>query len=44
VFIEGVEWLGKNRLLVKVHGYGDIDPNGFTQHHIYEIGKGFNEM
>jgi hypothetical protein len=41
VFIEGVEWLGNDRVMVKVYGYGDIDPDGFTQSYIYEIGKGF---
>ena len=44
VFIEGVKWFGNNRVMVKVHGYGAIDPNGFTQSYIYEIGKGFPKL
>lgn len=44
VFIEGVEWLGNDRIVVTVHGYGDIDPNGFIQSYVYEIGKGFSVL
>jgi hypothetical protein len=41
VFIQGVEWLGNDKILVTAHGYGEVDPGGFALSYIYEIGKGF---
>jgi len=44
VYIEGVEWLDENRVKVKISGYGDIDPNGFTLWYEYTIGDGFKRI
>lgn len=29
VFFEAMKWLGEDQLLLRVTGYGDVDPNGF---------------
>ena len=41
VYIEGVKWLSKNRIKIKISGYGDVDPDGFTLWYEYTIGDGF---
>lgn len=41
VYIEGVGWLDDDRVKVKVSGYGDVDPKGFTLVYEYTIGGGF---
>jgi hypothetical protein len=41
VYITGERWLDSDKILCKVTGYGDADPQGFTQHYVYKIGVGF---
>lgn len=43
VYIEGTEWLSENRLKIRVSGYGDVDPGGFTLWYEYVIGDGFKK-
>ncbi len=44
VYIEGVEWLAENAMKVKVHGYGDLDPNGFELWYEYMVGGAFKRL
>jgi hypothetical protein len=41
VYIEGVAWLGADKVKVKVSGYGDIDPKGFTLFYEYSLDGSF---
>lgn len=41
VYIEGVTWLGRSTVEVKVSGYGDVDPKGFTRFYEYPLGGRF---
>lgn len=41
VYIEGVEWIDRSRVKVKVSGYGDVDPKGFTLFYEYPVGGRF---
>jgi hypothetical protein len=37
VYISCIAWLSESTLSVKVHGYGDVDPNGFAARYEYTI-------
>lgn len=41
VYVVGTDWDGENKIKVKIYGYGDVDPNGFTLWYEYTIGDGF---
>lgn len=43
VFLECVEWLGNDTLGIKTHGYGDLDPNGFSESYIFHVEAGLFE-
>jgi hypothetical protein len=36
VYIAAVEWIGASALKVKVWGYGDVNPSGFTRFYSYD--------
>ncbi len=44
VYITGTEWLTENSLKIRICGYGDIDPEGFTYWYEYIIGNGFGRL
>lgn len=44
VYIESVEWLNEDKVKVKISGYGDVDPDGFTLWYEYKIGEGFRKL
>jgi len=44
VYVEGVEWAGGQVLKVRVHGYGDRDPNGFELLYEYVVGNGLKRV
>ncbi len=44
VYITGSEWIAQDVLKVKIEGYGDVDPDGFTLWFEYHIGKGFTAL
>jgi hypothetical protein len=37
VYVEGVRWLSSQKLLLRVHGYGDLHPKGFTRRLVFGI-------
>jgi len=41
VYISGTQWLTENKVRIKVSGYGDVDPKGFTLWYEYAIGGDF---
>ncbi len=41
VYIEGNKWLSENIILMKIHGYGQVDPQGFVLWYQYDIGGSF---
>lgn len=41
VYITCNKWLEDNKLLVRIYGYGDIDPDGFTLWYKYTFNAGF---
>jgi hypothetical protein len=41
VYITCNKWLNTNTVLIKIYGYGDFDPNGFTLWYKYTLGKKF---
>ena len=41
VYIVGAEWLSDKSIKIKIYGYGDVDPNGFTLWYEYILGDGF---
>ncbi len=41
VFIIGTEWLGEDKVKIKIYGYGDVDPKGFTLWYEYQISDKF---
>lgn len=44
VYIESVKWLSENKVKIKISGYGDIDPEGFTLWYEYTFGDGFESL
>lgn len=44
VHIVGTDWLAENKLQVKITGYGDVDPAGFTLWYEYTVGHGFRKL
>lgn len=43
VFLECVEWLGNDKVKIKAHGYGDLDPKGFSETYVFRIEEGLFE-
>jgi hypothetical protein len=41
VYVEGVEWISRDRVSVKVSGYGDVNPKGFTLLYDHSVGGRF---
>ncbi len=41
VYFEATEWLTENTVKLKIHGYGDVDPNGFELWYEYRPSRGF---
>lgn len=41
VYITCNKWLSNDLLLIRIYGYGDIDPDGFTLWYKYKIGGNF---
>ncbi len=41
VYIEGVKWCGEEKVLIRISGYGDIDPKGFVLKYEYTLGQRF---
>jgi hypothetical protein len=41
VYVECVGWVGNDKVKVKVSGYGDVDPDGFTRIYEHPIGGSF---
>jgi hypothetical protein len=37
VYIAAVQWIGTGALKVKVWGYGDVNPSGFTRFYSYDM-------
>ena len=44
VYVTGVGWLGEDKVEIKIWGYGDIDPRGFTLRYEFTIGDGFKKL
>lgn len=44
VYIVGTKWLDENRVKIKIYGYGDVDPRGFTLWYEYSIQNGFKSI
>lgn len=44
VYIEGIEWIDENNIKIKIYGYGEVDPDGFTLWYEYKIGEGFQKL
>ncbi len=44
VYIEAVEWGPSDTLTIRVHGYGDSDPNGFEHWYQYSPGGNLKEI
>lgn len=38
VYIASIKWLNDDKVLLKIHGYGDVDPKGFAMWYEYSIG------
>ena len=43
VYLLARRWLSKDEILCRVRGYGDANPNGFSENYIYKVGNGFLE-
>lgn len=41
VYIEGMKWISEQKLEIRITGYGDVDPDGFTEWYEYIIADGF---
>jgi hypothetical protein len=39
VYMETDRWLNDNRVLLKIHGHGDVDPGGFTLWYEYSVAE-----
>jgi len=42
-FLECVEWLGNDKIRIKTHGYGDLDPKGFSESYVFHVEEGLFE-
>jgi hypothetical protein len=42
VYIVATEWFDSDRLRVKVWGYGEVNPSGFTRFYIFDIHRGIS--
>jgi hypothetical protein len=42
VYVECTGWLGSNSVKVKISGYGDVDPDGFTLFYAHTLGGSFS--
>lgn len=41
LFIEAKKWLSNNEVLLKIHSYGDIDPDGYQACYVYSLSGTF---
>lgn len=40
VYVEGTRWKDEHTIRLKVHGYGDVDPNGFAIYYSFRLKDG----
>jgi hypothetical protein len=43
VYITATEWIDSEKLRIKVWGYGDANPSGFTRFYVYHIYRWFSQ-
>jgi hypothetical protein len=41
VYFTAVKWLDRRKILCKLTGYGEQDPNGFTKFYVFDTKRGF---
>jgi hypothetical protein len=44
VYIDGVRWMGENRIEIKVYGHGSANPGGFVEYFEYRLGAKISKL